>query len=224
MTENRKMVALILGQSNFANHGDTKASCDSGTFALDGLKLVPAADPIPGATGKMGSIWTRFGPICLQSGIWEQIILVNVAVGGSLIKSWAPSGENHDRLIDAVRRCRELDLQITHVFFHQGESDTAYDTCGDEYEADLQEVVNGLRGQEVEAPITVCLVSYYRGQKSEQVRQAQRNVVEQNLDMVLGPDSDLVIDGYRYDNLHFNEFGLEKMAELLFETIKVKTA
>src|SRR4051812_7416200 len=47
-------VFLVLGQSNAANHGETRHRADGNVFAFDG-KLYEAEDPLPGATGDGGS-------------------------------------------------------------------------------------------------------------------------------------------------------------------------
>jgi hypothetical protein len=57
----RIMVALVFGQSNSANSGETPYKSRQGVYNFYKGKLYRAQDPLLGATGDGGSVWTRLG-------------------------------------------------------------------------------------------------------------------------------------------------------------------
>src|SRR6185295_9871056 len=63
----RTMVALVFGQSNAANAGETAGSAHQGVFELYGGRLYRARDPLLGAEGDGGSVWLRLGEKAVTS-------------------------------------------------------------------------------------------------------------------------------------------------------------
>src|SRR5215203_6355453 len=56
------MIALTFGQSNAANRGQKKYTChNKKVLVFNDGKLYRARDPLPGATGPGGSVWSLLG-------------------------------------------------------------------------------------------------------------------------------------------------------------------
>src|SRR5439155_26485105 len=90
----RRLTLLAFGQSNAANSGDglysaAKAAC---VFNVFDMKFYAAIDPLPGASNDGAAVWTRLADKLLEAGVYSSIVLVPIAVGGSVLKDWAPGG------------------------------------------------------------------------------------------------------------------------------------
>jgi hypothetical protein len=71
---------------------------------------------------------------------------------------------------------------------------------------------------ECTAPVFVSKASYVNGKTDETVREGQRRVIQEDLALP-GPDTDTLGHMYRYDNLHFNELGLNAYTHLWHECL-----
>lgn len=215
--DGRTMVVLTAGQSNAANAGTDPMGPVPGVFNLYRGRLYQARDPLLGASGNGGSVWMRFSREVLASGLFERVILVPVAIGGTRIAHWAPGGELAWRIPDAIGRVHALGLDITHVIWHQGESDTQYGTSRRAYAQALRSVVRRIRACGVPAPIMVCLAAQMRDLSGPQIIAAQKDVIASEPGLIAGPDTDELCGGdYRSDRLHFNAKGFESFARGLF--------
>ena len=103
-------VLLAIGQSNIANHGGKQFSSGQAVFnfnPFDG-QCYPAADPLLGATGDLGSPLCILGDALINSGFAGSIVLCALAVGGATVANWAPGGPYHTRLTYALARLKGL--------------------------------------------------------------------------------------------------------------------
>src|SRR4051812_28496738 len=75
-------VLLVIGQSNAGNFGDTKyaAYCNNALNFSDG-NFYPLEDPLHGANGEKGSVWSRLGDLLVQKGLAKVVIIAPVAIG-----------------------------------------------------------------------------------------------------------------------------------------------
>ena len=216
----RRMVGLILGQSNVANHGPKPADAGPGVSVLADGVLRPARDPLPGASGDGGSVWTRLAPKLIAAGLFDEIVLVPAAAGGTAMADWAPGGACHDRIVAALAEVAAAGLEVSHVFWHQGERDTLLQTPGRHYRRDFLALVETLRGRGVSAPIILCIASYRFGATNAEVRAVQQAMADPAAGIVAGPDTDTLGPELRYDDCHFNARGQEAFAVLLFDSVK----
>ena len=79
----RVLVALTFGQSNSANHGETPHTSGPGVLNFYLSKLYAARDPLLGATGGRGSVWTRFGDLVLAGGRYDAVVIAPIGTGSS---------------------------------------------------------------------------------------------------------------------------------------------
>jgi hypothetical protein len=68
-------IFLILGQSNAANHGNTPYTARREVYSLDFLRMhcFHASEPLPGASGTGGSIWSRLAVQAQSAVDWRGI-------------------------------------------------------------------------------------------------------------------------------------------------------
>ena len=211
-------VLLAIGQSNIANHGGKQFSSGQAVFnfnPFDG-QCYPAADPLLGATGDLGSPLCILGDALINSGFAGSIVLCALAVGGATVANWAPGGPYHTKLTYALARLKGLGLYPSHVIWHQGEADALYSTSARDYVKAFYELSGSLRDMAVTGPIFVAGASYfalpegYQAQQRE-VRNAQQDLLSEANLILQGPDTDLIRD--RYDGCHFGATGLVQHAK-----------
>lgn len=210
-----QLVALTLGQSNGGNYGPARTTGGPGAFVVTETGLAPAADPLPGADGDGGSVWTRFARRLLEAGLYCEIVLAPASLGGTTVADWAPGGRCQARIDRALDLLRRAGLAPTRIFWHQGERDTLMRTSQQDYARDLQALIASLRRRGLTAPIHVCVATYRLGADNPAVRAAQREAVDAAAGILPGPDTDTLGRAFRYDDCHLNEAGQARFAEML---------
>src|SRR5215467_702484 len=212
-------VLLILGQSNGANHGETRSTANRAVFnfnPFDGL-CYRACDPLLGATGNGGSPWCILGDAMIADGFAQSILLCSLAVGGSTVAEWAPGGTYHHRLTYGIAALRQAGFEPTYVLWHQGEADALYGTSAEDYSKAFRELVTSLRELGVRVPIYVAIASYFvipegYGASQAIIRRAQQSLISPQHAILPGPDTDMIRD--RFDGSHMGTAGLREHARL----------
>lgn len=225
----RTMIALTFGQSNAANNGK-EAYIPRHSSVLNYYKgnLYTAKDPLLGSTGTGGSVWTHLGDMLIDSGLYDKVILIPIAVGGSGIGRWT-SGDCAEKLQQTLRSLDSQHIKLTHIFWHQGETDNLLNTSGDTYKKSLDTILNTIRMHHQNAALYVSIASYHPGAVAKSlgvdsvIRKAQMQWINENRNVILGPDTDILIYAiHRYDGVHFSDFGMKQFAQLWFKAIKEK--
>ncbi len=217
----RVMVALAFGQSNSANHGSVLNNGDRNVYNFYQGKLYEAQDPLLGATGSGGSVWTRLGRRLISSKKYDAVVFVTVGVGGSEIGRWTPGGDLHPRVIGAIRDLKAQGLDVTHLLWHQGEADNRLGTSQDAYRERFLRLLSSIRSQGVDAPIYVSTTTRCGSlNPNEHVRQAQIKLIDAGSGILAGPDTDVLVGVDRKrDGCHFSDVGLGKFADLWLEKL-----
>jgi hypothetical protein len=217
-------VVLAFGQSNAANFGETPFSPIQGVDnfnPFDG-KCYRAQDPLLGPDGSSGSPWTRLGHQLVSSGQLKRVLLVPIAVGGSSIKRWTPGGDLHPRIADVKARLDAAGVRVTHIFWHQGESD-AYATTGSEYVERFDQLLTTLRERGLDAPVYPAVATRCGAgvrPKAAEIQAAQRSLPERFEGVFPGPDTDqLDRFSHRVDGCHFSDEGLRAHAALWIQAV-----
>jgi hypothetical protein len=218
----RVLVALAFGQSNSANHGETPHAAGPGVLNFYLGKLYAARDPLLGATGAGGSVWTRFGDRVVAGGRYDAVVIAPIGTGSSEVARWAPGGDLHPRLIYTLRDLKAAGLPPTHLLWHQGESDRW--TPGEAYRAHFLALVAAVRREGVAAPVYVSVATRSPAGVVPAVQAAQRGLVDPAAGIRAGPDTDALGDEFRNrrDPDHFNDAGLRRAAELWAEAVAPK--
>jgi hypothetical protein len=216
----RVMVALAFGQSNSANYGETPYTSRQGVHSFYRGQLYPAQDPLLGATGHGGSVWTRLGDKLIERKHYDAIVFVPLGVGATEIARWTSDGDLHPRILQAIHDVEAQGLAITHLLWHQGEADARLKTSKSAYKMMFLAMLASIRKQGVNAPIYVSVATRCQEQRpQEQIRQAQQELVNPGQGIHAGPDTDELGFGDRYDGCHFSAEGLEKFAQLWLEQL-----
>jgi len=261
----RTAYILIFGQSNIANYGEHTDSYTPNDkvkrLDINGnweLAVSPGGPnrlatgynwstgssvDIPGGPSG-GNMDGRIGDTLLQSGKYDKVYIVNVAVGGIPLAWWlstalpsaylggVPRNEDNfpyvnnrlfERLQFAVSKANELGFEFTHVLYGAGESDSIAPniTPSDVYQSRFAQLRNELRTLGVTAPIFISKTSYFVNPPytTDIITNAQQAIVNNYSDVYLGPNTDLYGDSYRWDHLHFKTSGLSAIGSTWGNTI-----
>jgi hypothetical protein len=230
---NKTMVILALGQGNAANGGEGKYTPKHNVYNIFNGKCYKADDPLLGATDNKGSVWGRLGDKIIENGMYENVIIKSIGVGGSPVICWTVSGTGigykdrlygnyHSRILEANEELTSLGFPITHILWHQGESDMKNGTTTAQYKERFLDMLGSMRKNGIGAPIYVALASRYGRETSQEVINAQKQLVEEHVDIFQGPNTDIIdrLEERTEDGQRFTEIGLEKHANAWVESLK----
>ena len=231
--KNKTMVILAYGQGNAANGGEVKYTPKHNVYNVFSGKCYKADDPLLGATNYYGSVWGRLADKLVENGLYENVIIKSIGVGGTPIICWTTDGTGigykerlfgnyHSRIIEAHIELESMGFPISHIFWHQGETDTVNGTKTSEYKEHFMNMLNNMRKQGIKAPVFVAIASRYGNLTSNEVTCAQQELIKENEDILEGPNTDTIdsIEDRTSDGQRFSETGLEKHAELWLDSIK----
>jgi len=217
----RVMVALVFGQSNAGNWGENRRVAGPRVFNFFRGRYERARDPLPGANGNGGSVWTRLGDKLIAARLYDRVVFVPASISATEIAQWAPGGLLHEDLLRNVREARQARLVFTHLLWHQGESDAALGTSAEDYQRRFLAMLSAIRALGVDAPVFVAVATRC-GQypPNEAIRAAQLGLVNPALGIFAGPDTDRLGPEYRHDGCHLSDRGLDAHAEMWLQVIR----
>jgi hypothetical protein len=216
-------VLLAMGQSNVANHAARRVTTRHGQAVVtyfEGTCHI-AASPLLGATSDGGEFLTLLADRLVDDGLYRSVVIASLGVGGSPISRWARDGDLNAMLSATLQRLA-VDYRVTHVIWHQGETDLANATTTDGYAAAFASLVETLDQGGVDAPIftsvsTRCAAAWTA---TNSVARAQRALASGRR-VFLATDTDaLLTPDDRYDGCHYSESGQRKVAAAYATAIK----
>ncbi len=217
----RVMVALVFGQSNAGNWGESAKTAGRGVFYFFRGQFGRAKDPLPGANGNWGSVWTRLGDKIIAAKQYDRVVFVPASIGATEIALWAPGGLLHKDLLRNVREARDAGYTFTHLLWHQGESDAVLGTHKEDYKQRFLAMLAAIRALGVDAPAFVALATRCgEYPPNAEIRAAQTELVNPGLGIFQGPDTDQLDAAWRYDGCHFSNAGLDAHAEMWLKAIE----
>ena len=214
----RLMVVVVFGQSNAANHGETPQRAANGVYSYYRGRCFVALDPLPGASGDGGSVWTRLGDMIVARGMTEAVLFVPLAVTSTRIDQWT-TGELRERLSTTIKLLNDQGFNITHLLWHQGEADAKAHTSAADYQRSFRVLLATIREQGVKAPIYVSLATQCGATPDKTIREAQSSLVDPAQRILPGPDTDALGDEFRMQRCHFSDRGLARAASLWFDSL-----
>jgi len=234
---------FVWGQSIAANAGYGRYAARNAdkTFVYANGNYYPCVDPIAGAEGRGGSIWSRLADSILGRPINKttvsQVVIGCCAQGSTSINDWTPEGSEAPRLLRCLSDYIANVGQPTHLAYSQGESDVAAlrtEQWLDRWQAMLASVRNvGCTSKIWTSIETICNLRtaadpfdegvikttpdlYIKIEIGrERIRAAQRMAGTLGSDTRPGPNLDLIDWHLRAcgDGCHFGERGLAMAAE-----------
>lgn len=209
-------VILIAGQSNAANNAAKRHATrypDRVLNFVDGRCYV-AASPLLGSSGFAGEYWTLMADELIDTGAFERVILAPIAVGASAVAQWAKGGALNRSMIPLVEDL-VAQYRVTHVLWHQGESDFALKTNPAQYKERFLSFADTLRANAVDAPVFVSTATRCGPGWSalNPIRAAQHELATTEPGFKAGVDTDVLLTAEdRYDDCHMADSGEVKSA------------
>lgn len=226
----RTMVLLLIGQSNTGNHAEMRYISEYGDKVLNsfGGKCFLAASPLLGTTGEGGESWTLLGNKLIAAGLADRVVLIPAGIGATSIQRWQQGGDLNDMLLAVLDEVR-THYRITHVLWHQGETDFFNKTSKSNYTAMFSSLVDSLRQHGVEAPIfpsvaTRCVKGPAWFPDSP-TAQAQQALPDKARNIFRGVDTDTLLTlADREDTCHYKKSGQEKFANAWLEVLRAHSS
>jgi hypothetical protein len=221
----RTMVALTFGQSNSGNHGETIHRPIKPVFNFHRGRCYRAEDPLLGATGDRGSVWTRLGDLVIEAGLYDRVIIIPIGVGTTTIDQWTVGGYLHPLIMGAIDESRSRGLKITHLFWVQGGSEkrTSGDAANREgYKKNFMTMLTSIRDRGVSAPAYIALATYSHLGINPDIEDAQRELVDPDKKIFAGADNDKLYReaANRWEGVHLSHRGLELCSRAWLEAIR----
>lgn len=209
-------VILAMGQSNVANHAARRETTRHGHAVVGYFegKCHIAESPLLGATSDGGEFLTMLADRLVDDGLYRTVVIVSTGVGGSPISRWAAPGDLNSGLSASLRRLA-ADYRVTHVIWHQGETDFANATTAEAYAAAFASLAGTLAEAGVAAPVFTAVST--RGCATpwvadNAIARAQRGLADDSR-VFLATDTDALLNPEdRSDGCHFSESGQRKVA------------
>jgi Carbohydrate esterase, sialic acid-specific acetylesterase len=213
----RTAVLLIAGQSNAANSAAQRHETRHPDRVLNFMagRCYVARSPLLGSTGFAGESWTLMADQLIDAGAFDRVILAPVAVGASNIAQWAKGGALNTSMIPLVQDL-VTHYRVTHVLWHQGESDFTLKTDPALYKEQFRSFADTLRANAVDAPVFVstatrCLTGW---SEPNPIQSAQRELASAQSGFEPGVDTDKLLSAQdRYDDCHMADSGEVKTAK-----------
>ena len=221
----RAAIIVTLGQSLLANSGDRRAIYTPGSnvynFNFLDRKCYVAKDPLLGTTSPGANQATRLADLLVRRQVYDRVILVPLAYGGTWISQWAPGGNLHPRMMAGLNYARDAELEPTMILWQQGESEAInppQPANGLAWSATFASIAKSIRDNKFSAPIYVAKSTVCGNAPNAVIRSAQSSVVNDR-DILAGPDTDAISVQARWDGCHLGQNGLDEAAKLWFAAI-----
>lgn len=220
------MTMLALGQSNAGNYVNHLHTPKNAVYNYYDRQLFTASDPLIGADGNGGSVWTVLADMVIEQRLYKKVVIISLAIGGSTVECWA-HGTCRQRLEKTLADMEQDGLAATHIFWHQGESDAEYPP--QLYKQDLNTIVALLKNRHQPAPFYCAIASYSPTHintatgVNPAIADAQKEFISNRQGVYQGANTDSLIQAIdRYDGQHFSEIGNLRHARLWLDAIMQK--
>ena len=207
----RPLVLLALGQSNAGNHGEPSPGGSPVVHVMNAGACATTADPLPGATGHDGSVWSLLPAALAARGVRRPVLLQVLAVEGTTVDDWPRDGSPlRQRLLHTLAANAAAGITPGLVLWQLGEADARANTSASRYVQGLKDVATMLRGNGVEASVMLALSTVCRTAPHVALRKATQDLPRQDRRFVAGPDTDTTAS--RRDGCHFDLAGRQQAA------------
>lgn len=214
-------VALIIGgQSNAANN--LSATHDAGpdvSVWFDG-RCFAATDPLLGAFGKGGSIWSLLGDR-IAAELNQPVLLILAPVSGTQFGDWLdPRSGYYAALTERVASARAAGYQPDMMLWHHGETDAAANRDMARLEKEAGALLDRMSADIPDTPIYFFQATRCSGGERVNgipaVIEVLRKVADARPNVITGMNTDVLGSDYRWDRCHFNSLGRDAIiAEIL---------
>lgn len=217
-------VFLAFGQSIASNFNQTPRTPHHASYSIDQGRCFEARDPLPGADGTRGSMWSWLADE-LDPVRMPYTAFVTIGVGSSSIAQWDVGGSLHPRLTNAVAATRQVGFEIAYVLWHQGSADRA--TSPDEYQSRFRSMIAALANYGLrpgpaagQAKVVIAEHTSCHSPPVPALAAAQRGLVDPANGFFAGANTDALQGDNRFDGCHLSTLGQQRAARLWRSSIE----
>lgn len=226
----KTLVLITAGQSLMANvfgptvYVPTNGSVIDNLNIYDGAAYAFGSNPTIGTGGVGGNVAPRIADMFVSNGIFNRVIVVPIAVGGTPISQWVGTGPFAGRFAVAMKRLAARGITPTTpgvtfaVVWGQGEKDTDLGTTQAAYASNLNAWIAAARSAGYPGRIFVNIETMSSSVVSSAIQAAQISVVN-NVDVWQGANWDALGTSYRSDGTHPSDAGASALATALYNAI-----
>ncbi|SEL62442.1 hypothetical protein SAMN05216359_11298 [Roseateles sp. YR242] len=216
------LIVVVMGQSNAANHADTRVSRPPMAVLHDG-RCVMAKAPLPGGTGTGGSLWSALNERLQGQWRGRPIVWVVVAVEGTALEDWigdaSPLRRLWERQIDATVA---TGWPIAAVLWQQGEADAINSTAAQDYVRGMRRLRALTEARGLPGPWWLAQSTYCPPAMGPAIRAAIQDLVDEPTNgFRAGPDTDR-LQGAARNGCHFSADGVEQAATLWHQALTAR--
>jgi hypothetical protein len=219
-------ILLVIGQSNSANHAETKISTQYPQNVLNYFedKCYIAASPLLGATGEEGEFITPLADTLIANRTYESVIIISSGIDSTPIARWQKDGDLNEMLITIIKNIKNT-YKITDIIWHQGESDFINSTSAKVYVKSFNSLLRTLADVNVIAPSFISISTkcgFSRKWNAENPTATGQQRLIDNKKIFLGANTDLLLEtnDRRRGACHFSGSGQTKTASAFADSIK----
>lgn len=222
------VVIVTLGQSNAANwiRPQSARSESAAAFNFFQGKCYRVEDPVLGAGGADGSLWTQFAQRLSPELDNRPVVVIAAAAPSTTVAAWLGKEGHAKRAEEALASARRSGLIPSLFIWHQGESDAAAQTSGPDYKDRLEKLMERIAATNAAANAKWILFAASAcsdlPQGSSAIRSAQAELAAERDDTYLALDTDALGPAFRYDGCHFNGEGRRVIVDSLLALIREK--
>ena len=156
----RTAIVLFIGQSIQSNDAGQRYVTQHGdkVAAWFDHRCMQAQSPRLGTSGDKGEPMTRFGDRLFESGLYDRVVLVPSAIGGTDMARWAANGDLAP-MLGGVLDGLKSQYRLTHIVWHQGENDFSHGASTEAYTRQFRSLADMIRARGVDAPILVSVAT-----------------------------------------------------------------
>jgi hypothetical protein len=229
----KTLVLFVAGQSNWTNitptlYTPTNSSAVSQLNVYDGA-FYPVSGAVLGSSFYQGSfgvgnISVRVADTLVSNGIFNQVLIVNIAIGSTSAAQWATS-QFTNRIAVAMLRLSQNGITpattgVTFGFiWGQGEAEVSLGTSQSAYTASLNTVLSAATTAGFSGRFFICEETWISGSVSTAVQAAQTGIVNGTTIFSGGNLDSLNATNRQGDNTHFNDTGAAAAATLVYNAM-----
>jgi|GEM_PF-4609612 len=205
------IVLISGGQSNAANSISSKYKPSRSVSVWFDGKCYGASDPLLGANGKNGSIWSLLAEK-ISKKEKKPVLLINGGVGGTQFSDWNDDRSGYyQALLKRVESAKENGFIPDLILWHQGETDALVEKNRDVVEKDITDFLDRLTSSISQTPVYLFQASkcigHFRENGVAEFIEAVNKAANKFDDVHIGFNTDTLGNDFRWDTCHFNSRG-----------------
>lgn len=209
------LVLLVMGQSNAGNHLGMRHRGAAGVLNFWRGRCYAAQDPLLGATGNAGSLWTELGNKLVTAG-YPAVVIAPFAIVQTRIEQW---NDDLRPALDAALKDLSARYSPDLALWEQGEAD-AHSTLGEAYASQLRMLIAHVRATFPRTRWLIATATLCGASIDPAIERAQRSVIDGS-SVLAGPNTDEVASlQSRSDGCHFSDVGQDLVTDWWLSAIE----